>query len=164
MDPPPASDTRFSVPRAGSEVSGSGSEPLPMYRSGTWPHLLDPEDPSRTQNLSPYVHPETASKDTPPAPGTHSAHFGRPSKQPPSEDPGLISFNSSAHIPIRASETFRPPLPLPLSPHSPHPPRTQMSAPDPNIDPSFSADPRPVHTPKAPEPPKGIDLDSKERR
>ncbi|KAF8512328.1 hypothetical protein JB92DRAFT_3117228 [Gautieria morchelliformis] len=146
MDTTAASDTHSSsVQRADSEMSGSGSgsEPLPMYRSGTWPHLLDPQDPGPTQNLSPYVHPEAASSstDTPIGPATHSAQFGHPSAQPRAEDPGLSP----------------PPLRTPVA--------APVAAPDSNkMDARYHASPHPVHAPMAPQPPKGAELDSPECR
>ncbi|KAF8585474.1 hypothetical protein K439DRAFT_1660249 [Ramaria rubella] len=155
MDPAPPMDTHSSsTQRAGSEVSGSGSEALPMFRSGTWPHLLDPQEPTHTQNLSPYVHPATpggsnnGTKDIPSAPGTRSAHFGLSSAltpaPPPPEDPGLISFNSSAHIPIRTSESFHPHSHSHPHLHS-HPPHQAMSHQSPiHHSPSHQASPHQV--------------------
>ena len=190
MDRSPVPDAHTTTAqRAGSEASGSSSDPLPLYRSGTWPHLMDPQIPNHAQNLSPYIHSETAAmstRDAPNAPGTHSAHFGRSSTAAsvtaagPSEDPGAVSFNSSAHIPIRPNETYRsprslqqlppsppsppPPPPPPRHPASPLQPRPPGTGPDGNVGPRYSADPHATRGHMAPEPPKGIDLDSPECR
>lgn len=150
-----------SAPRESSEVSGSGSESLPMFRSGTWPHLMDPQDLNQPQSLSPYVHSEipTGAKENDCESTSRSASFGLSrSLPPPPEDPALISFNSSAHIPISTGEPFlRHPRPqLPILPPLPPPP-------DPNIDPRFSMAPPPVG-PIPPDAPTGADLDSPECR
>lgn len=167
MDPSPAPESRStSMQRAGSEISGSGSEPpLPLYRSGTWPHLLDPQGLSHTQNLSPYVHHEAMmnGKDAPSTPGTHSAQFGQSSMvAPPPEDPGLVSFSSSAHILIHNGEPYCPPPPPPQSPLPPPPSHT--TAPDAKREVRFPVASRPALRPMAPTPPKGSDLDSPECR